>query len=180
MTKAFDFARKFLKKSAERQKKAYDNGCPKKRYQPNDWVCYLYRPYEELSLKSPWVGPCKVLCCLGEVSVEIQTGPTDKPKIVHMDYLKPFLSREPVHWEAADLEIPVVDSSRPQLKLGTTHGSPLAEPVASNDGDLKLGEGPELPSLGDGGCISPTVEDAPEPAGRRNRRRPARFEDYIL
>ena len=29
MTEAFNFARKFLKKSAERQKKAYDNGCPK-------------------------------------------------------------------------------------------------------------------------------------------------------
>ena len=178
MTEAFDFARKFLKKSAERQKKAYDNGCPKKRYQPNDWVWYLYRPYEELSLKSPWVGPCKVLRCLGEVSVEIQTGPTAKAKIVHMDYLKPFLSGEPVQWEAADLGIPVVDSSRPQLKLGTTDGSPLAEPVAPNDGDPKLSVRP--PVGGDGGCISPTVEDAPEPAGRRNRRRPARFDDYIL
>ena len=88
LEEAFRFARQHLATSAERQKRCYDNRSNPRNFQAGHWVWYLYKPYCRLKFKCPWIGPCLVLRQLGRVNVEIQASPEDKPKVVHVDYLK--------------------------------------------------------------------------------------------
>ena len=164
---AFAFARRQLKTSAERQKKAYDNGLPKLKYSAGDWVWYLYKPFTDLVMKCPWVGPCKVIRTLGEVNVEIQTGPAEKPKVVHVDYLKRYSSDSTPEWTTKCDEGDLRDAN--PSPNNTSYG-PCTEPKVSES---------------DSASSSEEEQASPEPVpshirSRRNRRRPARFDDYEM
>ena len=176
LEQAFQFARHHLAASAERQKRCYDNRSNPRNFQAGHWVWYLYKPYCRLKFKCPWIGPCLVLRQLGRVNVEIQASPEDKPKVVHVDYLKPYWAEDkvPERWvplpEEATREWPPEDpgawdedpDSAEKEDEAPRPASPEAEEPVEAEDEIAL----------------PLKDVRPE--ARRRVRKPARYQDYVM
>ena len=177
MEQAFRFARHNLAASAERQKRCYDSRSNPRDFQEGHWVWYLYKPYCRLKFKCPWIGPCLVLRQLGPVNVEIQASPQDKPKVVHVDYLKPY-------W--AENEVPVRWDSSPEE---ATREWPPEWPPEESDQEGDSGEEEESgmpkpqeaeePAAEENDEIAPPLKDEGTHT-RRRVRKPAKYQDYVM
>ena len=95
---AYQFARHNLKMAAQRQKNLYDLRVKPFGWKPGMWVWYGYQPYRTIKLKSPWVGPFKIIRVINDVNVEMKRGPNSVSVIVHVDKLKPYRGLEEPAW----------------------------------------------------------------------------------
>ena len=96
-----DFARKHLDISSESMKRRYDIKAHKIPYKVGDAVWYYYpkrRVGFNPKLQRPWKGPMIVVEVLNEVLFRIQSGPRNKPMVVHHDKLKPYLGEDKPDW----------------------------------------------------------------------------------
>ena len=176
LEQAFQFARHHLAASAERQKRCYDNRSNPCNFQAGHWVWYLYKPYCRLKFKCPWIGPCLVLRQLGRVNVEIQASPEDKPKVVHVDYLKPYWAEDkvPERWvplpEKATREWPPEDPGAWDEDPDSAEKEDEAPRPASPEAEEPVEAEDE---------IAPPLKDV-RPEARRRVRKPARYQDYVM
>ena len=176
LEQAFQFARHHLAASAERQKRCYDNRSNPRNFQAGHWVWYLYKPYCRLKFKCPWIGPCLVLRQLGRVNVEIQASPEDKPKVVHVDYLKPYWAEDkvPERWvplpEKATREWPPEDPGAWDEDPDSAEKEDEAPRPASPEAEEPVEAEDE---------IAPPLKDV-RPEARRRVRKPARYQDYVM
>ncbi|KAJ8037598.1 hypothetical protein HOLleu_18448 [Holothuria leucospilota] len=95
---AYDIAREKLEKTGNRQKRDYDVKIAHNNYEVGDLVYYLDETKSKgLSPKlnaNKWVGPCVVLRKFSDLLFELQKNAKARPKILHHDRLKPFVSDE--------------------------------------------------------------------------------------
>ena len=161
LEQAFQFAPRHLAASAERQKRCYDS-----RSNPR-------KPYCRLKFKCPWIGPCLVLRQVGRVNVEIQSSPKDKPKVVHVDYLKPYWAENevPERWDTSQQEAtrewPPEDSEAWEQEMDsdeeeTEPRTPEIEEPAEEEDE-----------------IAPPLKDV-KTSDRRRVQKPARYQDYVM
>ena len=97
---AYMIARQQLKKSAERQKRLYDNKAHGTSFNPGDlcWYANKIRKKGVLpKLQPAWRGPCLVVKMHGDMTAEIQSS-AQKSHIVHVDLLKPCFSTKLPRW----------------------------------------------------------------------------------
>ena len=92
---AHEYARKYLQKAAERQKRNYDVNTKYRKYPIGTWVWYFYPPKGHQKLGRGWTGPYLVIDEVTDVNFRIQEAPGTKSKIVHMDQLKAYVGDPP-------------------------------------------------------------------------------------
>ena len=56
----------------------------------NDWVWYFYPPKAKQKLGQGWTGPYLVTHKVSDVLYQIQASSSSRPKIVHVDNLRPY------------------------------------------------------------------------------------------
>ena len=97
---AYRIARDGLKKSAERQKRLYDNKVHGEGYSPGD-LCWMANKVRKKGvspkLQPAWKGPCLLVKMHGDVTAEVRSSPL-KTYVVHVDLLKPCFSTKVSGW----------------------------------------------------------------------------------
>ena len=97
MQEAHDRARECLGKSARRQKRNYDRHAREKGLTEGQLV-WLYNPAKKKNLSPKlqlrWEGPWIVVKRLSDVTVRIRQRTGGKPRVVHVDRLKPYEGEE--------------------------------------------------------------------------------------
>ena len=88
LIRAFELARKHLRKAAFRQAKGYNVHLKQRQYSVGEWVLRWYKPSLDKPLGRGWVGPFVVTRVLNDVTCEIQTHPKARLHLVHVDHLK--------------------------------------------------------------------------------------------
>ena len=156
MHEAWDRARVILKLSARRQKRYYDRNLHSYKVAEGDPVWYLISGRKKgvsRKLQEKWDGPYKVLNRLSDVTLRIKKY-RGKPRVVHIDKLKPFMGDLPVYWNSLS-------------------GVQVEAVVESDDSDYTEGQ-VQLPP----GSRSP--QGPSESNQVRARRKPTYLNEYIL
>ena len=83
-------AHEHSKKAALRQKRNYDKRVSLNEMQEDDWVWYFYPPKAKQKLGQGWTGPYLVTHKVSDVLYQIQASSLSRPKIVHVDNLRPY------------------------------------------------------------------------------------------
>ena len=105
LLRAHAIAAKSLKRKVQHQKRMYDRKSRPRRPNIGDWVWYYYTPNANKKLSMPWTGPYLVTEFVTDVNARIQATASGKPKVVHVDYLKPVRGPTPESW----LNAPVIN-----------------------------------------------------------------------
>ncbi|CAC5404131.1 unnamed protein product [Mytilus coruscus] len=96
INKIHEFARDRIKMSSDNMKRTYDRSSQLKIYKENDLV-WLYNPVRKKGispkLQCTWTGPFNIIKKINDVIYKIQKNKKVKPKIVHYDRLKPYISK---------------------------------------------------------------------------------------
>ena len=98
LSRAHDFARQHLGVSANRQKSYYNRKSGEVTYPVGTFVWYWYPPKANRKLGKGWTGPYRVMAQPTDIHYLLQRCPTEKPKMVHVNKLKPHLGRAPTEW----------------------------------------------------------------------------------
>jgi len=101
LTQAYEDTRLHLKQAAVRQKRNYDKKLAWKPLQPGDsvWLHNVCRKKgRNPKLDNPWEGPFLVTRNLSDVVYRIQKTARSKPRVVHVDRLKPYLGPPLKSW----------------------------------------------------------------------------------
>jgi len=104
-SEAYQLARKHLRASAERRKKAYDVRVREQQFNVGDWVFYHYpRRYQSRSAKwqKAYIGPYLVVRIIEPVNCVLQKTAKSKPFVVHVDKLKKCYGETPTSWVSSD------------------------------------------------------------------------------
>jgi len=127
LVEAYNGIRVQLQWSAGYNKRYYDIGVKRNRFEAGQWVWY-FNPRKLQGKQMKWTqqyeGPYIILRMLSSVVAEIQQSSRTKPKVVHVDKLKKFEGVEPRVWSAAEVAL-----------------------AARRDGDREGVTGPYTPSL---------------------------------
>ena len=94
LDKSFKHAREALRQSATRQKRLYDQKAAEHGYSVGQWVFRWYPPAAHAKFGSGWTGPYLVTRKISDLVYQIQGSKRSKPKVVHLDHLKPYYSND--------------------------------------------------------------------------------------
>ena len=98
----FQIAREHLRRNVSRMKRNYDTRISQRSYEKGDLVYLkdLTRKIGHCKKLDPniWVGPYSIIRKYSDLLFEIQGKPGTRPKLVHHDRIKPFLSDEIPNW----------------------------------------------------------------------------------
>ena len=165
---SYAVAREHLGVAAERRKDAYDIRVKPAKFAVGQWVWYLYpRRYTGRSPKwsSCYQGPYLVVRVIEPCDFVIKKSRRSTPIVVHGDKLKPFFGTPPSSW------------------LQPESGTDVAIQNA-NDQPTIVNESAARPKkeAGRPRRVSYDVkeDEPPEPRAPRERRRPARFSDFVM
>ncbi|KAL3851759.1 hypothetical protein ACJMK2_015470 [Sinanodonta woodiana] len=82
-------------------KRQYDFRARKPNFNKGDAV-WLYYPHQPISkckkLQCNWDSPYLITCKLNDVLYRVQKDRRSKPKVVHSDRLRPYLSQDKPNW----------------------------------------------------------------------------------
>ena len=156
----FEKARQQLGVAVEQQKHYYDMRTKTQKYKEGDFALRFYPPNLKNKLKSPYLGPYRIMVKLGEVTYQIQQHPTSKPLVVHLDHLKRYHYTE-LHFEW-------------QTSEGKT---PATQAESSN---IAAGMGYDADSDVQGNIAHSCTQPQFARRSNRQRRRPIHFDDYYL
>jgi len=98
---AYQLARKHLRASAERRKKAYDVKVKAEEFKVGEWVFYHYpRRFQSRSVKwqKAYTGPYLIVRLIEPVNCVLQKSAKSKPFVVHVDKLKKCYGETPASW----------------------------------------------------------------------------------
>ena len=161
MQQAHDRARECLGKSARRQKRNYDRRASEHGLKEGQLV-WLFNPARKKHLSPKlqlrWEGPWLIVKRLSDVTVRIQLRRGSKPKVVHVDRLKPYVGEAIQPWgyrsNGEAVESPPLDQvEEPELEVRVDEVSPGANdaaPVMGVDITEEVeGQGSQPESLGE-------------------------------
>ena len=94
LEKSFEHARDALRRAASRQKREYDKKAATHGYSIGQWVYRWYPPAAHAKFGSGWTGPYLVINKLSDLVYQIQASKRSKPKVVHLDHLKPYYTND--------------------------------------------------------------------------------------
>ena len=138
MQQAHDRARECLGKSARRQKRNYDRRASEHGLKEGQLV-WLFNPARKKHLSPKlqlrWEGPWLIVKRLSDVTVRIQLRRGSKPKVVHVDRLKPYVGEAIQPWgyrsNGEAVESPPLDQvEEPELEVRVDEVSPGANDAA--------------------------------------------------
>jgi len=102
LREAYERVQHAVKLGARRQKQNYDRNARNPAYEEGEFV-WLYntqrKPGISKKLSLPWDGPYLVVGVLADVVRRIQKTPRSKPKVIHVDRLKPYLGPPLKPWK---------------------------------------------------------------------------------
>ena len=140
---SFEFAKKNLKASAERQKKLYDIGKGFPKYKVGTWVWRFLPARDKLSLT--WQGPYLLIKRMTDVTYRIQKNPEAREIVIHVDNIKQYESVPPIpSWLTINgaEEIPQENVSQNEISQGVSDSEveqyydsveiPVADPQDQN------------------------------------------------
>ena len=161
------FARDNLKISSGAMKQYYDTKAMATRYDVGTGV-WLYNPQRKKGrspkLSRNWDGPYVVVKHINDVVVRIKRSRQSKPKVVHINRLKPYAGREPFDWfvdKGSAVGSPFNESKSGMAELNVKSPLPSLEATSNKDNDRKNQDSDE------------TVTALRR--SERNRRRPQRY-----
>ncbi|CAI5653216.1 unnamed protein product [Oreochromis niloticus] len=163
MESAHDFARRKLISAGARQKRNYDVHSRGRHFNVGELV-WVYNPQRKKGrcpkLSSDWVGPCKVLECLGEVVYRVQLPPRGRRVALHRDRLAPYRGAATA----------LAQQGGPQTDLDSTPTDSATTIVTA-------------PTVSPGPTATSDVAPPPPPPGllrpRRHHRPPGYLRDFI-
>ena len=94
LEKSFKHAREALQQTATRQKRLYDQKAAEHGYSVGQWVFLWYPPAAHTKFGSGWTGPYLVIGKISDLVYQIQASRRSKPKVVHLDHLKPYFTND--------------------------------------------------------------------------------------
>ena len=94
LEKSFKHAREALRQTATRQKRLYDHKAAEHGYSVGQWVFRWYPPAAHTKFGSGLTGPYLVLGKISDLVYQIQASRRSKPKVVHLDHLKPYFTND--------------------------------------------------------------------------------------
>ena len=94
LEKSFKHAREALRQTATRQKRLYDQKAAEHGYSVGQWVFRWYPPAAHTKFGSGWTGPYLVVGKISDLVYQIQASRRSKPKVVHLDHLKPYFTND--------------------------------------------------------------------------------------
>ena len=161
----------------------YDRRVHGKTYQVGDMVllhsCVIPRG-KCRKLHNPWTGPFQVEDIIGESVYKIRSPKGGKPKIIHFDRLKPFLSSAEVNDVGQNREstqLPVAPLKSPS---GVGSGVELLDSFEDVDDETETDVHMELPAVEDQPEPVPDrIEQAPHRYPTRTRKAPDRYGAYV-
>ena len=106
-SEAYQLARKHLRASAERRRKAYDVRVRTEEFKVGDWVFYHYpRRFQSRSAKwqKAYTGPYLVVRLIEPVNCVLQKSAKSKPFVVHLDKLKKCYGETPATWVSSNCQ----------------------------------------------------------------------------
>jgi len=97
MRRIYQLARERIGNAATYMKRLGDRAATKHQYQVGDIVLLknFRLPPGTKKLQDRYLGPYYVLDRLGDQTLRVTRGPSDKPDVVHYDRLKPYYARKP-------------------------------------------------------------------------------------
>ena len=120
MEKSFKHAREALRQNATGQKQLYDQKAAEHGYSVGQWVFRWYPPAAHTKFGSGWTGPYLEIGKISDLVYQIQASRRSKPKVVHLDHLKPYFTNNDdevlVNWleESTGAEEPEVLLESPE------------------------------------------------------------------
>ena len=135
MQQAHDRARECLGKSARRQKRNYDRRASEHGLKEGQLVWPARKKHLSPKLQLRWEGPWLIVKRLSDVTVRIQLRRGSKPKVVHVDRLKPYVGEAIQPWgyrsNGEAVESPPLDQvEEPNLEVRVDEVSPKANDAA--------------------------------------------------
>ena len=183
LQEAHQLVREKCQAEHSRQKMLYDRRVHGKTYQVGDMVllhsCVIPRG-KCRKLHNPWTGPFQVEDIIGESVYKIRSPKGGKPKIIHFDRLKPFLSSAEVNDVGQNREstqLPVAPLKSPS---GVGSGAELLDSFEDVDDETETDAHMELPAVEDQPEPVPDrIEQAPHRYPARTRKAPDRYGAYV-
>ena len=183
LQEAHQLVREKCQAEHSRQKMLYDRRVHGKTYQVGDMVllhsCVIPRG-KCRKLHNPWTGPFQVEDIIGESVYKIRSPKGGKPKIIHFDRLKPFLSSAEVNdveQNRESTQLPVAPLKSPS---GVGSGAELLDSFEDVDDETETDAHMELPAVEDQPEPVPDrIEQAPHRYPTRTRKAPDRYGAYI-
>ena len=107
LNKAHEKAAKNLEHNAMVQKRLYDaKGCFRK-FKIGQWVWRWYPPAHKEKFGRGWQGPFLIVAKVNDVAYRIQSSFQARPKVIHINHLKPYLPEDtPDNWLKSDPILP--------------------------------------------------------------------------
>jgi transposase InsO family protein len=172
----FTLVREQLGRAAEKRKRDYDIRVRGKEFDVGQWVWYYYpRRYRGRSPKWQryYTGPFLIVRLILPSDAVLQKSKSSRPFVVHFDKLKLCQGVTPDSWltQGGALD-------------GTASGGDRNDPPnvvdtpAPGDRQQTGGQDPTIDDQGTLDYDQPIVDDTTQ-RGRRSRRRPAKFDDYV-
>ena len=186
LQEAHQLVREKCQAEHSRQKMLYDRRVHGKTYQVGDMVllhsCVIPRG-KCRKLHNPWTGPFRVEDIIGESVYKIRSPKGGKPKIIHFDRLKPFLSSAEVNdvgqntQNRESTQLPVAPLKSPS---GVGSGAELLDSFEDVDDETETDAHMELPAVEDQPEPVPDrIEQAPHRYPTRTRKAPDRYGAYV-
>ena len=183
LQEAHQLVREKCQAEHSRQKMLYDRRVHGKTYQVGDMVllhsCVIPRG-KCRKLHNPWTGPFQVEDIIGESVYKIRSPKGGKPKIIHFDRLKPFLSSAEVNdveQNRESTQLPVAPLKSPS---GRRSGAELLDSFEDVDDETETDAHMELPAVEDQPEPVPDrIEQAPHRYPTRTRKAPDRYGAYV-
>jgi len=163
---SYALARKHLGVAAERRKDAYDIRVKHAKFEVGQWVWYLY-PRRYVGRSPKWSkcyqGPYLIVRVIEPCDFVIKKSRNSTPIVVHGDKLKPFFGVPPKSW------------------LQTEPRSNVEVKNAADQPNAVAGSTVRPKKVGRPRRVSQNIDEVePEPRGLREKRRPARFQDFEM
>eukprot|EP00731_Ephydatia_muelleri_P028380 Em0020g24a len=182
LQEAHQLVREKCQAEHSRQKMLYDRRVHGKTYQVGDMVllhsCVIPRG-KCRKLHNPWTGPFQVEDIIGESVYKIRSPKGGKPKIIHFDRLKPFLSSAEVNDVGQNREstqLPVAPLKSPS---GVGSGVELLDSFEDVDDETETDAHMELPVEDQPEPVPDRIEQAPHRYPTRTRKAPDRYGAYV-
>ena len=174
---SYELAREHLQTAAELRKKSYDVKVRKKEFEVGQWVWYYYpRRFQRKSPKwqKMYTGPYLIVKVIEPVNYVIQKSVRSKPFVVHTNKLKLCYSITSESWLRIDRE------QRSEQNVNNEHSneSVREELVESEGSDQQMITSNDLSS----DCSNHDYQEKGNQVRdkRENRKRPKRFDDYLM